>query len=227
MGKYKGAKRSSANGPDTESAEKVDPYDIYHQGLCFSQMCRMIENHMGNSGEVHLFFAVSAVGFLALELHLKCLYALDHDGGMPPWTHSPKELFQRLNDGTRAAIDEHYKAAIAPDVTIRRLLEQMPGLTIDLSAVLERCEDLFLRLRYYHEKKPWTNFGGFGGTAGLFHLSIAVHRVILDRNPDWQYIYKMLTLPVGPIGVGEEIKPHTDLIERHYARGVAADPAGR
>jgi hypothetical protein len=119
----------------------------------------------------------------ASELYLKCL--LCAETGSVPDTHNLRDLFKQLNQSTRSRIEELWDANIRRPERQRMLeaIRQLPGgqdVRSDLPYLLDVGANAFIELRYFYEKERSIFLLG--------DLPNLLHRVILERFPDWQNI---------------------------------------
>ena len=64
---------------------------------------------------------------------------------------------------------------------------KFPDMQHDALSILRRCDNLFERIRYQYENKPWsTDDEGMSGTSGIDAMIWAVDKWILINHPEWK-----------------------------------------
>ncbi len=98
----------------------------------------------------------------------------------------------------------------------KAVASQSPDIPLDIESCLLRTERFFDLARYWHERgaMSWDS-KGFGGTLGVIELKESVADLITEEKPDWQYIFKLTTLPLTQLPDGQFVFA-TDLIQARY-----------
>jgi HEPN domain-containing protein len=178
----------------------VDPHAVFIQALRFRHTSQLVGSAAPLSPDAYIFPLEVLQAFTA-ELYLKCLL---HLTGRPHAAkgHQLKKLFDSLDDPSKKEMIEYYKEESASNPMIPGLLAALAQegemAQFDIDSVFEQSNDAFTKLRYWHEDKA----GVFGkaATAGLDDVVRATHRIVLERQRDWEKDIPALFIVTFPPG---------------------------
>jgi hypothetical protein len=118
----------------------------------------------------------------SLEVYLKCLGMLD--GKSIVGIHDLEDLYMQLEPATKEKAEQIYDEVRKNDSRCLRDAEAVrragedPEDYFSLAAALKKSANAFKRLRYVYEETEVSDFT-------LNPLIIAIHRIILERKPEW------------------------------------------
>jgi hypothetical protein len=123
--------------------------------------------------------AIPAVvcGAFALELQLKCLFAME-TGKAPPRSHNLRRLFELTTDSSQKAIRETYSNLLREDAWWAEQFARV-GVSTDFDDVLDSCKDAFAEWRYLYEYDKSRAWHGAP-------MHKAVRDEIFKLRPNWR-----------------------------------------
>jgi len=166
----------------------VNPGAVFITAERFWKASRILAERMSRGPEVDVGLSAPTVvlGAFAIEVYLKCLYAIEHRG-KPAYGHDLLKLFGLLSKASRARIREQYDQEIKTDETTQVLVRyarehEQHEVNLDLDAVLRDARDAFATWRYSFE-------GRVSGFVGGPAIQSAIRSRILELAPDlWQAV---------------------------------------
>ena len=145
------------------SADNVDASLKIAEG--YSQSANILMKYIGQTRSREVVHSMMVLRALALEIYLRCLYAIDHD--KPYKGHDVKQIFDALSDETRRTVTEHYDRSLADSEFMKRTYAKHHEIkghapTLDLEHVLQEWEETMGEGRYFFEPSHKVVFLAFG-----------------------------------------------------------------
>jgi len=172
-----------------KTSKKVDPRDIFKYAESFKEAAELLNQKQVRSKPSGVKYAppdaahvspMLTLDTLALELYLKCLHAIDHNGDAG-WGHDPWALFTKLKPGTQKSVHVFYTEQLKTHPAVNLVNKNEPNIRPTIELCLQGKENFFQDIRYFFEGRKR------GGPSFFWPLTrIAVRNTILAINPNWK-----------------------------------------
>jgi hypothetical protein len=165
----------------SKPAAAPDPLEIFVTAESFfAASTHLHRDLLGPKPDRRLIIPTTVLRAFALELHMKCLIALET--GTSPWGHSLKDLFNALPIGIQLQAEKSFKANLKNNPAVRAAAQDAS--VTSLTEALVSGDLIFERLRYFHELIAQGSSSGKGSFL-LGDVHKAVREAILKRKPEW------------------------------------------
>jgi hypothetical protein len=163
-----------------KSHRPYSAFDIFINARAFLKATGVLATYNDDQFLMFPFFVSEA---FTLELHLKCVHRLRRR--YPGRAHTVKDLFESLSKADQKKIDRYLQGIIANHPNADELTAV--GVDLDVTSILERSNDMFVRGRYWHEGLlPSPDSRGNKSNAGIAPLVRAVESLIFEIQPEWR-----------------------------------------
>jgi hypothetical protein len=131
----------------------------------YSRSARVLMKHVGQTRSSEVVHSMVVLHALALEIYLRCLYALDRDGAYEG--HHLKQIFDALGEETRRKVTEYYDRNVEGSEFIRHTHakhQEMKGRAalLDIEHVLGEWGDALAEWKYFFMPEHKVSFLAFG-----------------------------------------------------------------
>src|SRR5688572_15832138 len=131
----------------------------------YSQSADILMKHVGQTRSAEIVHSMVVLRALALEIYLRCLYAVDRDASYEG--HHVKQIFDALGDETREKVAEYYGRNVAESEFIRHTHEKHQEIRgnaprLDLDHVLQEWADALVEGQHFFEPRYKVAFLAYG-----------------------------------------------------------------
>ena len=147
------------------------------QPLTEGEIAPKIQLRASQTADTSPFMTVDS---FALELYIKCLFAMDY-GKEPPKGHDIKWFYKRLKQNTKQRLRKNYAAEVLKSGMPSTMNKKQRRMMSGFISYLNVSNQTFMEVRYLYERE-WKKKGRIGYWP---IMRFAARKTILDIMPDW------------------------------------------
>jgi len=148
----------------------------------YSKSANILMKNIGQTRNSEIVHSMIVLRALALEIYLRCLYAVEHDKAYEG--HHVKQIYDALGEETKRKVKEYYDRNLADSEFIKMTHAKHNEIkgsapTLDLDHVLQEWAEAMGDWRYFFEPKHKVVFLTFGETEKALLQTL---RDVKERN---------------------------------------------